>query len=132
MSGKYIQGKRKLIDDEGHHCCLGVLSVLCNIPIDKDGYSTVNAEGKTNYEFFLEMELPVNELIKANDNEHENAGGPNGYKAVIPIIESILTPMCNPLSMSSNKITTATPIATSPIERNTLASLVMTHPLPSL
>lgn len=91
-SGEFTQGKGKLRDDNGNYCCLGVLSVICELPIGPRGFAMSNPlTNKGNYETFHEMGIPTFALAKLNDTEYSTADGPNGYQAVIPIIEKVPT-----------------------------------------
>lgn len=54
-SGEFKQGRGRLRDGYGHHCCLGVLCVLEEVPLSDTGYSS------TGYQ-------PIYDLVGSRDH----------------------------------------------------------------
>ena len=97
-SGKYTQGYTQLInyDDQGNeisHCCLGVLGVVCDIPIGDNGMSFRNKDGDIiGYPPALEgllTEEQINELYQMNDDSAFDEEYSGKYENVIPLIEQL-------------------------------------------
>ena len=72
-SGEYKQGRAQLYNDlSNSYCCLGVLGVVCETPIEKLGGGSLSESFTTVPEIFLGYRQLASRLMDMNDGGNMN------------------------------------------------------------